>query len=576
MPTVSQFLAADFTALRNARVAWSALVAALEAAQRDAGANIAAPLRASRWFGAAADAAYLNLDRLSEDVLHATAQARLVSTLLDDMHELFHTRQQELKPLVAAAPGQYLVHDDGSVTYRREVAPSGSGWYGGDYAAAVNAPREHAAAAIPAIMKAVNEADARFAAVLRQLDVIPRTDTNPTSWQGHAQDAQAVAALTDVDLAAIPRDDPAAAAAWWAALTDDRRQEYIAFAPRLIGMTDGLPAAVRDQVNRLTLKQEKFELRRELDGLVAMRGETVRSRLPPRYRDPRALGNAIDAVRKRLDGVTALEGVIGYRLDAGENVRRQPVPPAFLLDYSTEGPGRAVVAIGDPDTADNVAISVPGTGSKLADVGRGIDRATHIQASAASADPTKQTSSILWMGYDAPQSLPKDATRGVFADNGAPTLARFDAGLDAARQGRPAHTTVIAHSYGSLVAGKALEHEGMRVDEFVIIGSPGVGADHVSELPMPAAHVYAGTAPNDPVDFWSLPTDFGKWPDGGHVRYGVNPASDGFGARDLPVDRAPGGGDPFNFGAHSGYWTPGSSSLDAMGRIIAGNQERCS
>ncbi|UGQ09189.1 alpha/beta hydrolase family protein [Yinghuangia sp. ASG 101] len=549
MPTVSRLRDADLGALHRARVAWSALVTALEAARHDAGATVATPLRASRWFGPAADGAYRDLERLSDDLLHATAQARLVATLLDDIHELFSAKQRELRPLLAAAPGRYLVHEDGSVAYRH------------DRAAAVDAPREHAASAIPAIMKAVGEADARFAAALRQLDVIARTDTNPTSWQGHAQDTRAVAALAGVDLAAVPRDDPVAAAAWWASLTEARRQEYIAFAPRLVGMTDGLPAAVRDHVNRLTLKQEKFVLHKELDRLVAMSGAAVRSTLPPKYRDPRALRNVVDAVRERLDGITALEARIGGGLGGPGDPSPpsdHPVPPAFLLNYSLAGHGQAVVSVGNPDTADNVTISVPGTGAGLAKAAHEIERATAIQAAATAADPAKRTASIAWVGYEAPQSIVKDATRPVFAEHAAPRLARFDAGLDAARRSPSAHVSVIGHSYGSLVVGKSLADEGLTVDKCVIIGSPGVGVDHARDLKMPPANVYAGSIPEDPVAMLAV--------------YGVNPTWEEFGARDLPVPPAPHSVLPVDRDAHAKYWDRDSPSLTAMGRIAAGQR----
>lgn len=41
----------------------------------------------------------------------------------------------------------------------------------------------------------------------------------------------------------------------------------------------------------------------------------------------------------------------------------------------------------------------------------------------------------------------------------------------------PAHTTALGHSYGSLTTGKALQLGGTGVDDTVLFGSPGTGAE---------------------------------------------------------------------------------------------------
>ncbi|GAA3161933.1 hypothetical protein GCM10020255_045460 [Rhodococcus baikonurensis] len=121
-----------------------------------------------------------------------------------------------------------------------------------------------------------------------------------------------------------------------------------------IGSLDGLPALDRDYYNRRYL--------------------TVLERLPDRT-------------------VAA-----GYAAVHGE-LR----PDTFLLSVTD---GHAVVAVGNPDAADNVATLVPGTGSGLSGVGGDLQRTKAMYDAAVGTVPTEATSVILWSGYDAPQAFP--------------------------------------------------------------------------------------------------------------------------------------------------------------------------
>lgn len=483
------------------------------------------------------------------------------------MHAFFETMRNELRKIVDGARGLYTVQDDGSVSYVEEVASPGANQTVLANVEANNTARRNAAAATAFLMKAVNDADKKFADTLRLLNVASGRHTTLATWRDHAQDTQAVTATTVLDLAAVPHNNPQAAATWWASLSPAQQAEYLALAPQVIGATDGLPAGVRDQANRVVLQQDIAVLQAKVDLIKTTPG--VRSDLPPELRDIRDQRE----VQDKLAALLLLESKIDYQLTEKENPYGQPVPPAFLLGYSQTGNGQAIVAIGNPDVADNVVINVPGQGARLSGVSDYIDRTVAVQGAAVTADPGKTTSSIMWLGYDAPQNPLLDSSRTEFADHGAPKLTRFDAGLEAARQGGPpAHTTLIAHSYGSLVAGRALERNDMQVDNFVILGSPGVGPDNVSALNMPADHVYAGTAPNDPVPWWSDSLNPAELFSEDDVRFGKDPTSDAFGARDLPLAAAPDLTNPFDFGPHRGYWQYGSPSLIAMGQIAAGRR----
>ncbi|MGA4545139.1 alpha/beta hydrolase [Uniformispora flossi] len=177
---------------------------------------------------------------------------------------------------------------------------------------------------------------------------------------------------------------------------------------------------------------------------------------------------------------------------------------------------------------------------------------------------------IMWLGYDAPQQALTESSRTIYADHGAPKLAQFSAGLTAAHEGPPANTTLIAHSYASLVAGRALERNGMTLDNLVVVGGVGTGPEHATDLHMPADHVWAGTAAADLVPDEAIPVNPSKWFDDSSVRFGADPTSEKFGANTLPTDRGDMPSSPITIPAHSQYWDARSSSLKAMGLITAG------
>ncbi|NUS56885.1 MAG: hypothetical protein HOV66_18820 [Streptomycetaceae bacterium] len=554
MVDVYQLRDADLGALGTAAQRWRQLAEALDKAESNAANNVGWNLRGSHWTGPAADAAYRNLDRLDGDLRHAAQECRLVFTAVDAAHGVFAAQQAKLRKLLDDAAGRFFVTAGGEVTYQEVTFGPGATTQDIEYATRTNAAMRGAAAdlhgGIAAIMRIVTDEDAKLATVLPQLDVVSGTDTNLSSWQGVQQDTAAVASLTGVDANAIPHD-PKAAAAWWRGPTPEQQETYLALKPAELGRTDGIPADVRDRANRVMLQEEKFRLQTQID---AARLPSERARL-----------------QSKLDGLATLESRLDYQLDeASENPYGQRIPPAYLLGYSTDGNGRAIVSVGNPDTAKNVAVYVPGTGATLGESDGLITRAERVQGSATVADETWSTASIMWLGYDAPQDPLTESSRTIYADHGAPKLAQFSAGLAAAHEGPPANTTLIAHSYASLVAGRALERNGMTVDNLVIVGGVGTGPEHATDLHMPADRVWAGTAAADLVPDEAIPVNPLKWFDDSSARFGADPTSAKFGANTLPTDRGDMPSDPLTIPAHSQYWDPGSSSLRAMGRITAG------
>lgn len=354
-----------------------------------------------------------------------------------------------------------------------------------------------------------------------------------------------------------PRDrppgdaEPATVRRWWTGLTDEQRRWLVVHEPALVGRLDGVPAAARDQANRLRLDARRTEL-------VAAHAAAVRA------------GHGRSAA-PLADLLHSLDG-LATRLAADTS------PRGYLLAFDPRGDGRAVVALGDPDTADNVLTYVPGMTAALADMDGELDRAARVAAAAHAVGPTERTAAVLWLDYDAPDFV--DEAAGVRqAREAGPALHRFQEGLLATQVGPPAHHTVLGHSYGSLVVGATAARYGLAADSVVFVGSPGVGVDSAASLGMPAGQVWASTSQSDPIQYAarapaSMAVHLALTPGvpalgvaamlagpGHELWFGRNPVDPSFGARVFTSQPDAG---------HVDYWEPGRPALDALARITLG------
>ena len=339
---------------------------------------------------------------------------------------------------------------------------------------------------------------------------------------------------------------PADVRRWWAGLGPARRQWLLATEPAAMARLDGLPAADRDLANRLLLDERRAEIDRAVAG---------------------ATGGDRERLRQVRDGLAALAD----RLADGD------APRGYLLRLDLAGEGRAVVAIGDPDAAGAVLTHVPGMTADLASIGGELARAERVAGRATQVGPATSTSAVLWLDYDAPDFV-DEAAGARRAEAAAPALRRFQEGLRTAHDGPPGRQTVLGHSYGSLVVGKAAAGPGLDADSVVFVGSPGVGVDAAADLRVPADQVWASTARNDiiqwvAVDPRGLARDValtaglpiaGPWlafarPER-DLWFGHNPGDPAFGARVFAS--APRG--------HVGYWDRDNPALDTLAAITLG------
>lgn len=273
-----------------------------------------------------------------------------------------------------------------------------------------------------------------------------------------------------------PPETPAPAVrAAWALLAEDEQNRLISAHAPALGALGGLPSSARSRANELVLGQVIGTL-------------SARQRLTTV--EDRALSNAL-TVRWRLRKLRKLEDPV-----TGEPVVAQLIvfdPQAY------EGDGRAAVAIGDIDSADNVAFLVPGLGSNINKSWGGLTTNAHrVMDLARRRDPHRTTAVVAWMGYDAPDLL--RVLNDDAAERGGTLLVRDLRELAAVREVAP-HTTLIGHSYGSTTVGHALQGESPGVDDAVILGSPGVGVERASELNVPAGHVYTAANSRDRISY---------------------------------------------------------------------------
>jgi pimeloyl-ACP methyl ester carboxylesterase len=311
------------------------------------------------------------------------------------------------------------------------------------------------------------------------------TSVDPGAVQRAAGDLQGL----------VARDpDPAAVAAFFKGLDPDVADALAHERPDLVGNLDGAPIALRYAANAEAIDREVARLRAD--------------------------GVSDDDTRLR-------------------KLRELDDPGRHFLLFDPAGDGRAAEVFGDLTTARHVAVVVPGMNNDLNNfTGGDAERVQH-QASQFDAG---EVATIQWLGYDTPEGATALGTGA--AKPGAEALPQFVEGIRAQRSQR-LHWTVIGHSYGSLVTGMAEASQGLDVDETVLVGSPGVGVDHASDLG--DGNVWVGLAK------WDL-VGYSEW-------HGPNPHDRAFGATRFHTG---------DISGHSSYFNEGSESLRNIGLIAAG------
>lgn len=378
---------------------------------------------------------------------------------------------------------------------------------------------------------------------------------------------------------------PSQNAAWWNSLTGKQQQHLIDHCPDEIRHLDGLPATARDQANRHALKGWVDANGNEHKGAL----EYARGKLKE-ARDNSASEEEIEQLKEKVEDLEAID-----RQTNNDDRARKGLAPAYLLDFDYDDKYHrttAIVSSGNPDTASYVSTLVPGIGTHVgSDLKKYMDANENLKAQTAhtGVDPSR-VATISYLGYVAPEGpggkIYQAANIG-YADRAAPDLARFEEGLRASgnANGHSFTNTVIGHSYGSTTAGKAMTQvaEG-TVDNFIMCGSPGAGAESIDQYNVPEGHVYESSVPEgDAVQGLGPDSEYGTNPkklDGIVHLSGDATDADGYWSWTDSVRRTAGllpflkmDIDLHSFANHDRYFDNGTRTSQDFSNIIAGGKQ---
>jgi hypothetical protein len=359
---------------------------------------------------------------------------------------------------------------------------------------------------------------------------------------------------------------------WWTSLTPEQRQRLIAEHPDQIGNLNGVLISARSSANMTVMNQDLNRVR-DIASRNGVSADDV-------VRDPGKYGlSATDITRYQ----NANETKQGLDHDAGDPLHPNPV---YLFAYDPTafgGKGRAAVAIGNPDTAKNTAVIVPGTSSSVKGgwLHDNHNDALNLYEQSNAADPNNPTAVIAWMGYDAPNDF-SDVQRistPELARTGGQAMAQDVNGLWSTHLGGGEHVTVIGHSYGSTTVADAFAGSGMHANDAVLIGCPGTDLAHnAASFHLDGGHVYVGDASTDPVGMLGelngasqqiFGGDLGGQLLGRDPGLGTDPAADGFGSVRFRAEVP--GANGINPHDHSYYYHRGSEALQSMADISSGH-----
>ncbi|MCF3964195.1 alpha/beta hydrolase [Streptomyces fuscigenes] len=317
-----------------------------------------------------------------------------------------------------------------------------------------------------------------------------------------------------------PRSSPRRLAAFFGSLASREQTRLAERYPLVVGNLNGAPVNLRYRANRIALRREaSVQDRRARDTQLSPDGRALAAKTRQQY----------DAM-----------------LEPGRN----------FLSFDPSGEGRAAEVFGDLAHARHISVVVPGVDTNVltfqktgkwysAPAGMGSSLYTAERA----ASPASSTAVIAWADYTAPAGLGMDAAIGTLARAGAVRLTALTRSLPGA-----APIALFCHSYGSVVCGVAARDLPRRVTDVAVAGSPGMRVQSARGL-----HTRARV--------WAM-RDNGDWiqdipyVDVVGLGHGADPVAPGFGARVVSAAGAQG---------HSGYFAPGTSSLDNFADIGVGD-----
>src|SRR5262245_25951494 len=150
-----------------------------------------------------------------------------------------------------------------------------------------------------------------------------------------------------------------------------------------------------------------------------------------------------EALARRAPGVVGnLDGAPYHlRYDANERAHATaiataaagaggPRPAGRLLGYDPRGDGRLILVFGELAVARHVAVIVPGSGWRLDSIlehtgpegADPVESADALRRETRRLDPIARVAVVVWLGYDAPEDIDRQAMRSDRAVEGARSL----------------------------------------------------------------------------------------------------------------------------------------------------------
>ena len=399
----------------------------------------------------------------------------------------------------------------------------------------------------------------------------------------------ALSSLTAKELAAMSAASPALKSqilwmnpteihSWWTGLNPPpgvetqfsvRQDLLLRQFPTVFGNLEGMPYKARDYANQTALTAAVADVKTQIAQIQALVGETTvgYGGVPP----------VVAVMRQSLIDLQK-------QLDVLNNIRKAQFTPEgwekrHLISFTQDKPPLAAVSIGDLDTASSITYAVPGMGTTAGDMTRWTKVAQNLQ------DLLPEGSAVVsWIGYETPPvpALENNIDVGVLDVNravaGGQKLAGALGGLAAVRGESAPQLNIVAHSYGTTTAAVALTQPGIRVDNFITLGSAGLPDNVHTASDLNAEHIYSGHA-RDKIPGETESGDQWAWTGReGSRDHHVNPMEPEFGSRAFGTDTGGDAGPPVadhnalmsEEGGPVGYFDRDTESLQNVVRAITG------
>jgi hypothetical protein len=472
------------------------------------------------WDSPAADAARGKIGETKGKVLDDAAVIGAVAQLAEETGAAVTKLQTELAALrvdVAAQGGFLHLADNGDVTVSGPP----------DVRTELKSLAADLEARAQALIHQAEDVDADCAEVFGHIesgDITARGATDVPSAQEVGRDQSGLSAPYPPEGdGATPQD----VNAWWNALSHEEQRKVVAEQPDWIGNRDGVPVAVRSEVNKAALDRELAEAQRDVDAIP-----TLQQYLKDKgvALDRGANGDVQDYNRMVAERRARLEDAQAMKNAVSTGGTDDPNKYLMLLEFPEGREPRAAIAVGNPDDAKHVAVTTPGVGTtptSLPDmVGEASALRSEIQNQLGLAGKGGEpVSTIAWLGYEPPAKDDISVLEAGFerrANEAAPDLADFYRGVNATNvHGSEVNLSAFGHSYGSLTTAQALHELGETgvVDNAAFYGSPGLGMTDTTttewhgnvpyeaavpirdepDLFLPEGRAYVMSAPGDPV-----------------------------------------------------------------------------